>query len=185
MTDAAGQPAEGYEAPRMSLSTAGVDLGAVALTNLGPGIYSGDVVLPTAGDLGGAGVAAHHGVRQPGADGDVRGASDDHAPVPGAVAAARTQSAVPSPVTSATSASLRPSAGASTAACLDGAFFAGAFFAGVFFAVAFLAGAFLRGGLLRRRLLRWGLPGGRGRHRQSSASSRTPGRRAATESAPT
>ncbi len=50
MTDEAGQPAEGFEAPRMSLSTDGVDLGAVLLTNLGPGIYSGDVVLPTAGD---------------------------------------------------------------------------------------------------------------------------------------
>jgi copper transport protein len=49
MTDEAGEPAEGYEAPRMSLSTDGVDLGAVSLTNLGPGIYSGDVVLPTAG----------------------------------------------------------------------------------------------------------------------------------------
>ena len=59
MTDDAGQPAEGFEAPRMSLSTDGVDLGDVSLTNLGPGIYSGDVVLPTAGDLGGAGLAAH------------------------------------------------------------------------------------------------------------------------------
>ena len=49
MTDDAGQPAEGFEAPRMSLSTEGVDLGAVSLTNLGPGIYSGQVVLPTAG----------------------------------------------------------------------------------------------------------------------------------------
>ena len=49
MTDDAGQPAEGHEAPRMSLSTDGVDLGAVSLTNLGPGVYSGDVVLPTSG----------------------------------------------------------------------------------------------------------------------------------------
>jgi copper transport protein len=49
MTDEAGEPAEGHEAPRMSLSTDDVDLGAVSLTNLGPGIYSGDVVLPTAG----------------------------------------------------------------------------------------------------------------------------------------
>ena len=49
MTDDAGQPAEGFEAPRMSLSTEDVDLGAVSLTNLGPGIYSGEVVLPTAG----------------------------------------------------------------------------------------------------------------------------------------
>lgn len=50
LTDEAGRPAEGFEAPRMSLSTADVDLGAVALTNLGPGTYSGDVVIPTAGE---------------------------------------------------------------------------------------------------------------------------------------
>ena len=49
MTDDAGQPAEGFESPRISLSTEDVDLGAVSLTNLGPGIYSGEVVLPTAG----------------------------------------------------------------------------------------------------------------------------------------
>jgi copper transport protein len=49
MTDEAGQPAEGHEAPRLSLSTTDVDLGIVALTNLGPGIYSGEVVIPTAG----------------------------------------------------------------------------------------------------------------------------------------
>lgn len=49
MTDEAGQPAEGHEAPRLSLSTTDVDLGVVALTNLGPGIYSGDLVIPTAG----------------------------------------------------------------------------------------------------------------------------------------
>lgn len=50
LTDEAGRPAEGYEAPRLSLSTTDVDLGAVALTNLGPGTYSGDVVIPTAGE---------------------------------------------------------------------------------------------------------------------------------------
>ncbi len=49
MTDDAGVPAEGHEAPRISLSAAGLDLGAVVLTNLGPGIYSGDVVIPVAG----------------------------------------------------------------------------------------------------------------------------------------
>jgi copper transport protein len=49
LADEAGRPAEGYEAPRLSLSTTGVDLGAVSLTNLGPGTYSGDVVIPTAG----------------------------------------------------------------------------------------------------------------------------------------
>ena len=50
MTDAVGEPTEGFEAPRVSLSTEEVDLGEVALTNQGPGIYSGDVVLPTGGD---------------------------------------------------------------------------------------------------------------------------------------
>ncbi|WP_210650540.1 copper resistance protein CopC [Nocardioides sp. SYSU D00065] len=49
MTDAAGEPAEGHEAPRLSLSGEEVDLGAVELRNLGPGIYAGDVVLPTDG----------------------------------------------------------------------------------------------------------------------------------------
>ena len=50
LTDEDGQPAEGYEAPRLSLSTTDVDLGTVALTNLGPGTYAGDVVIPTAGE---------------------------------------------------------------------------------------------------------------------------------------
>lgn len=50
LTDDEGRPTEGYEAPRLSLSTTDVDLGAVALTNLGPGTYSGDVVIPTAGE---------------------------------------------------------------------------------------------------------------------------------------
>ena len=50
MTDPAGEPTEGFEAPRVSLSTEEVDLGEVALTNQGPGIYSGEVVLPTGGD---------------------------------------------------------------------------------------------------------------------------------------
>ncbi|MDR7251301.1 copper transport protein [Nocardioides sp. BE266] len=49
LTDDAGRPAEGFEAPRLSLSTDGVDLGAVSLSNQGPGVYSGDVVIPTAG----------------------------------------------------------------------------------------------------------------------------------------
>ena len=49
MTDDAGEPAEGYEAPRLSLSTPGVDLGEVELRNLGPGIYAGDLVMPTSG----------------------------------------------------------------------------------------------------------------------------------------
>ncbi|PKH39021.1 copper transport protein [Nocardioides alpinus] len=50
MTDDAGEPAEGFAAPRLSLSTTDVDLGEVVLTNLGPGIYAGDVVLPTTGE---------------------------------------------------------------------------------------------------------------------------------------
>ena len=50
MTDPAGEPTEGFEAPRVSLSTEEIDLGEVALTNQGPGVYSGEVVLPTGGD---------------------------------------------------------------------------------------------------------------------------------------
>jgi copper transport protein len=50
MTDEAGQPTEGYEAPRLILSTTGVDLGLVEMRSLGPGIYAGDVVLPTSGE---------------------------------------------------------------------------------------------------------------------------------------
>ncbi|MEU4363508.1 copper resistance protein CopC [Promicromonospora sp. NPDC023987] len=50
MTDAAGEPAEGYEAPRLSLTNGDVDLGAVQLGSLGPGVYAGDVLLPTGGE---------------------------------------------------------------------------------------------------------------------------------------
>lgn len=50
MTDADGEPVEGYAAPRISLSTTDLDLGDVALRNLGPGTYAGDVVLPTGGE---------------------------------------------------------------------------------------------------------------------------------------
>ena len=49
MTDDSGEPAEGFEAPRISLSTTGVDLGEVSVLNQGPGTYSADVVLPTTG----------------------------------------------------------------------------------------------------------------------------------------
>lgn len=49
MTDDTGQAAEGFAAPRLSLSTTGVDLGEVVVTNLGPGVYASDVVLPTTG----------------------------------------------------------------------------------------------------------------------------------------
>jgi copper transport protein len=50
MTDALGKPAEGYEAPRLSLTSDDVDLGEVAVASLGPGVYAGDVVLPTGGE---------------------------------------------------------------------------------------------------------------------------------------
>jgi copper transport protein len=44
-----GQPTEGYAAPQVSLSSAALDLGAVTLQNVGPGVYSGEVVFPDAG----------------------------------------------------------------------------------------------------------------------------------------
>ena len=50
MTDALGEPAEGYEAPRLSLTSDEVDLGEVAVSSLGPGVYAGEVVLPTGGE---------------------------------------------------------------------------------------------------------------------------------------
>lgn len=50
MTDAAGEAFEGYEAPRISLTSGDVELGELAVTSLGPGVYAGDVVLPTSGD---------------------------------------------------------------------------------------------------------------------------------------
>ncbi|PFG44748.1 copper transport protein [Isoptericola jiangsuensis] len=50
MTDDAGAPAEGYEAPRLALSSGDVDLGEVPVVSLGPGVYSGEVVVPTTGE---------------------------------------------------------------------------------------------------------------------------------------
>lgn len=50
MTDAAGEPVEGYAAPQLSLATDEVDLGQVEVSSLGPGVYAGDVVLPTSGE---------------------------------------------------------------------------------------------------------------------------------------
>lgn len=50
MTDALGDPAEGYEAPRLSLKSGEVDLGEVEVASLGPGVYAGEVVLPTGGE---------------------------------------------------------------------------------------------------------------------------------------
>ncbi|GAB4086802.1 copper resistance CopC/CopD family protein [Myceligenerans cantabricum] len=49
LTDAAGAPTEGFEAPQLSLTSDEVDLGVVEVSSLGPGIYAGDVVVPTAG----------------------------------------------------------------------------------------------------------------------------------------
>ena len=50
MTDEAGAPAEGYEAPVLSLASGEVELGAVQLSSLGPGVYAGEVVVPTGGE---------------------------------------------------------------------------------------------------------------------------------------
>jgi copper transport protein len=50
MTDEAGEPAEGYDAPQLSLTSGDVDLGVVQVSSLGPGVYAGDVVLPTGGE---------------------------------------------------------------------------------------------------------------------------------------
>jgi copper transport protein len=49
LVDAAGEPTEGYEQPRVSFSAGELDLGEVALQNVGPGVYSGQVVFPSAG----------------------------------------------------------------------------------------------------------------------------------------
>ncbi|GAB2479899.1 copper resistance CopC/CopD family protein [Promicromonospora xylanilytica] len=50
MTDQAGEPAEGYAAPQLSLTADEVDLGVVEVSSLGPGVYAGEVVLPTSGE---------------------------------------------------------------------------------------------------------------------------------------
>ena len=47
--DAAGEFVEGLEAPKAALSSGEVDLGAMELTNIGPGTYTGEAVLPTPG----------------------------------------------------------------------------------------------------------------------------------------
>ena len=49
LVDAAGRPTEGYAAPRASLSTDELDLGDLPLQNVGPGVYTAQVVFPTAG----------------------------------------------------------------------------------------------------------------------------------------
>ena len=50
MTDGSGEPVEGYAAPQLSLATDEVDLGVVEVASLGPGVYAGEVVLPTGGE---------------------------------------------------------------------------------------------------------------------------------------
>lgn len=49
MADSAGEPFEGFEAPRARLSSAEVDLGDVPVQSVAPGTYSAQVVLPSAG----------------------------------------------------------------------------------------------------------------------------------------
>ncbi|GEM00335.1 copper resistance CopC/CopD family protein [Cellulomonas terrae] len=49
LTDSSGAPFEGYEAPRARLASDDVDLGPVELTNVGPGSYAADVVVPSPG----------------------------------------------------------------------------------------------------------------------------------------
>jgi copper transport protein len=49
MRDSAGEPFEGFEAPRARLSSAEVDLGEVSLSSVAPGTYAGEVVLPSPG----------------------------------------------------------------------------------------------------------------------------------------
>jgi copper transport protein len=49
LLDRAGNPTEGYAAPSVRLSSAALDLGDVPLQNVGPGVYTGSVVFPNAG----------------------------------------------------------------------------------------------------------------------------------------
>ncbi|WP_344303324.1 copper resistance CopC/CopD family protein [Nocardioides bigeumensis] len=50
LQDAEGEPAEGSQAPVVSVSSHDVDLGDVALRSTGAGTYSGEVLLPTSGE---------------------------------------------------------------------------------------------------------------------------------------
>ena len=47
--DATGEFIEGLEAPKAELSSGAVDLGPLELTNIGPGTYTGEAVLPSPG----------------------------------------------------------------------------------------------------------------------------------------
>jgi copper transport protein len=49
MEDAAGEPFEGYEAPRLQLSSDDVDLGDLPVESIEPGSYAGEAVFPAAG----------------------------------------------------------------------------------------------------------------------------------------
>jgi len=49
LLDSAGRPTEGYAAPRATLSAGTLDLGDVALQNVGPGVYAGQVIFPAPG----------------------------------------------------------------------------------------------------------------------------------------
>jgi copper transport protein len=49
MADPAGEPFEGFEAPRARLSSDEVDLGDVPVQSVAPGTYSAQVVLPSTG----------------------------------------------------------------------------------------------------------------------------------------
>ncbi|GAA1515124.1 copper resistance protein CopC [Nocardioides humi] len=49
LLDVDGRPTEAFEAPRLRLAGADVDLGAVPVDSVAPGVYSGPVVIPTAG----------------------------------------------------------------------------------------------------------------------------------------
>lgn len=50
LVDPAGVATEGFAAPEATLATSEVDLGAVPLRNIGPGVYEAAVVIPAAGD---------------------------------------------------------------------------------------------------------------------------------------
>ena len=47
--DATGEPIEGLEAPEAAFSSGEVDLGPMELTNIGPGTYTGEAVIPSPG----------------------------------------------------------------------------------------------------------------------------------------
>ncbi|MDO9456452.1 copper resistance protein CopC [Nocardioides sp.] len=50
LLDPAGEPTEGYAAPQATFASDDVDLGEVPLRNIGPGVYTAEVVVPAPGD---------------------------------------------------------------------------------------------------------------------------------------